>query len=69
MDPCKDASSCDYALSKEDSDAHVVPEEDNNSNLSLPLPAAFFNFLKENGLDRSTYLATIAHGNIPRYIR
>lgn len=47
-------------------------EEDNSSGLSLhlPLPSAFLDFLKENGLDPSIYHAA-ATGNIkiPRYIR
>lgn len=69
MDSDKDASSYDYVLTEEDSNVHVLTEEDNNSNWGLLLPAAFLDFLKENGLDPSAYLATIALGNIPRYIR
>lgn len=45
-----------------------IDEEAESVNTELPLPAAFLDFLKTNGIDPSIYSAATAK-NIPRYVR
>lgn len=45
-----------------------VDEEAESANTELPLPAAFLEFLKTNGIDPSLYSAAAAK-NLPRYLR